>query len=73
MIPQISQIALGMVAIPALVLGFIVLGEGLIRRDFSVTVKNWIMNTGVMVLFLLIGLVLYSDLSKTGLLGRYLP
>jgi hypothetical protein len=31
------------------------------------------MNAGAAVIFLLIGLVLYSDLSKTSLLGRFLP
>jgi regulator of sigma E protease len=46
--------------------------EGAIRRDLSLRVKMWIMNAGAMVLFLLIGLVLYSDLSKTSLLGKYL-
>ena len=51
----------------------ILLGEGVIRRDFSLNVKNWIMNAGFCVLLLLIGLVLYSDLSKTSLLGKYLP
>jgi regulator of sigma E protease len=51
----------------------ILLGEGLLRRDFTIEVKTWIMNAGAMVLFLLIGLVLYSDLSKTSLLGRFLP
>jgi regulator of sigma E protease len=51
----------------------IILGETIIRRDFSLTVKAWIMNTGVVVLMLLIGVVVYSDLSKTSLLGRYLP
>jgi regulator of sigma E protease len=51
----------------------ILLGEGLIRRDFSVAVKTWVMNAGALVIFLLIGLVLYSDLSKTSLLGKYLP
>lgn len=51
----------------------ILLGEGILRRDFSVNVKNWIMNAGAAVLFLLIGLVLYSDLSKTSWLGKYLP
>jgi regulator of sigma E protease len=51
----------------------ILAGEGLIRRDFSVNVKAWLMNAGAMVLFLLIGLVLYSDLSKTSWLGKYLP
>jgi regulator of sigma E protease len=47
--------------------------ESVIRRDLSLRVKMWIMNAGAMVLFLLIGLVLYSDLSKTSLLGKYLP
>lgn len=51
----------------------ILAGEGLMRRDFSLNAKAWIMNAGAMVLFLLIGLVLYSDLSKTAWLGRYLP
>jgi len=51
----------------------ILAGEGLLRRDFTVEVKTWIMNAGAMVLFLLIGLVLYSDLSKTSLFGRFLP
>jgi regulator of sigma E protease len=51
----------------------ILLGEGLRRRDFSTTAKSWILNAGAMVLFLLIGLVLYSDLSKTSWLGKYLP
>jgi regulator of sigma E protease len=51
----------------------ILAGEGLLRRDFSLDVKAWIMNAGAAVIFLLIGLVLYSDLSKTSLLGKYLP
>ena len=51
----------------------ILVGEGAIRRDFSINVKNWIMNAGFCLLLLLIGLVLYSDLSKTSLLGKYLP
>jgi regulator of sigma E protease len=51
----------------------IIASEGLFRRDFSVTVKAWILNAGAMVLFLLIGLVLYSDLSKTPWLSKYLP
>jgi regulator of sigma E protease len=51
----------------------ILVGEGLLRRDFTMEVKTWIMNAGAMVLFLLIGLVLYSDLSKTSLFGRFLP
>ena len=51
----------------------ILLGEGLRRREFSAATKSWILNAGAMVLFLLIGLVLYSDLSKTSWLGKYLP
>jgi regulator of sigma E protease len=51
----------------------ILAGEGLRRRDFSAAAKSWILNAGAMVLFLLIGLVLYSDLSKTAWLGKYLP
>jgi regulator of sigma E protease len=51
----------------------ILAAESVRRRDLSLNAKTWIMNAGAMVLFLLIGLVLYSDLSKTSLLGRYLP
>ncbi|HWX25678.1 MAG TPA: RIP metalloprotease RseP [Vicinamibacteria bacterium] len=50
----------------------ILAGEGLLRRDFSTAAKTWIMNAGAMVLLALVALVLYSDLSKTSLLGRYL-
>jgi regulator of sigma E protease len=46
----------GHLAIPAV--------EGVARRDLSPTVKGWIMNAGAAVIFLLIGLVLYSDISK---------
>jgi len=51
----------------------ILVGEGLLRRDFSFGAKEWILKAGAMVLFALIGFVLYSDLSKTSWLGRYLP
>ncbi len=51
----------------------VLLFEGLLRRDFSLTVKTWIMNAGAMALFLLLGLVVYFDLSKTSILGKYLP
>ena len=51
----------------------IIAAESVARHDFSVNAKAWLMNAGAMVLFLLIGLVLYSDLSKTSLLGKYLP
>jgi regulator of sigma E protease len=47
--------------------------EGTIRRDLSLRVKTWIMNTGAAMLFALIALVLYADLSKTSWLGRFLP
>ncbi len=42
----------------------ILVGESAVRRDFSLGVKNWIMNAGALVLFLLIGFVLYSDITK---------
>ena len=51
----------------------ILAGEGLIRRNFSLTLKAWFMNAGFGVLLLLIAFVLYSDLSKTAWLGKYLP
>jgi regulator of sigma E protease len=51
----------------------ILAGEGLMRRNFSLTVKAWFMNAGFGVLLLLIVFVLYSDLSKTAWLGKYLP
>jgi regulator of sigma E protease len=38
--------------------------EGTARRDLSPNIKNWVMNAGAAVIFLLIGLVLYSDVSK---------
>jgi regulator of sigma E protease len=46
--------------------------EGAARRDLSPTVKGWIMNAGAAVIFLLIGLVLYSDISKMGFVQRLL-
>jgi regulator of sigma E protease len=51
----------------------ILAGEGLIRRDFSIAVKMWIMNAGVAVMLLLIGIAIYADLSKTSLFGKFLP
>jgi regulator of sigma E protease len=51
----------------------IIAGEGLLRRDLSLDAKAWIMNAGAIVLLCLIAVVLYSDLSKTSLLGKYLP
>jgi regulator of sigma E protease len=44
--------------------------EGVARRDMSPTVKGWIMNAGAAVIFLLIGVVLYSDISKMAFVQR---
>jgi regulator of sigma E protease len=44
--------------------------EGVARRDLSPTVKGWIMNAGAAVIFLLIGVVLYSDISKMAFVQR---
>jgi regulator of sigma E protease len=49
----------------------IIAAEGLIRRDLSLAVKGWIMNAGAAVIFLLIGLVLYSDISKMAIFSRF--
>jgi regulator of sigma E protease len=46
--------------------------EGTVRRDLSPVVKGWIMNAGAAVVFLLIGLVLYSDISKMSFVRRML-
>jgi len=46
--------------------------EGAARRDMSPLVKGWIMNAGAAVIFLLIGLVLLSDISKTPFVQRLL-
>ena len=47
--------------------------EGTARRDLSPNIKNWIMNAGAAVIFLLIGLVLYSDISKRSFVRGLLP
>ncbi len=47
--------------------------EGLIRRDLSLDMKARIANAGALVLLGLIVVVLYSDLSKTSALSKYLP
>ena len=44
--------------------------ESVARRDLSPTIKGWVMNAGAMVIFLLIGLVLYSDISKLSFVQR---
>ena len=46
--------------------------EGVARRDMSPLIKGWIMNAGAAVIFLLIGLVLYSDISKMPIVQRLL-
>jgi regulator of sigma E protease len=51
----------------------IIAGEAVMRRDLSLNAKAWLMNAGAIVLLCLIVVVLYSDLSKTKLLGKYLP
>jgi regulator of sigma E protease len=47
--------------------------EGVARRDLSPTVKSWVMNAGAAVIFLLIGLVLYSDISKLDIVQKLIP
>ena len=44
--------------------------EGVARRDLSPTIKGWVMNAGAAVIFLLIGVVLYSDISKMAFVQR---
>jgi regulator of sigma E protease len=51
----------------------IIATEAVVRHDLSMTAKIWIMNAGAAMIFLLIGFVLYSDLSKTSLFGKFLP
>jgi regulator of sigma E protease len=46
--------------------------EGVARRDMNPTVKSWIMNAGAAAIFLLIGVVLYSDISKLSFVQRLL-
>ncbi len=47
--------------------------ESTVRRNLSPNIKNWVMNAGAAVIFLLIGLVLYSDISKLSILKNLLP
>src|SRR5262245_10832007 len=42
----------------------ILVGESVVRHDFSLTVKTWIMNAGALVIFALIGFVLISGTGK---------
>lgn len=50
----------------------ILAGESVVRRDISPNAKAWIVNAGALLLFALIGLVLYSDVARTGIVGRLL-
>jgi regulator of sigma E protease len=50
----------------------VIAAEGVLRRDFSIAAKTWIMNAGAAVIFLLIFVVLYSDLSKFSFF-KFLP
>jgi regulator of sigma E protease len=47
--------------------------ESTVRRDLSPNIKNWVMNAGAAVIFLLIGLVLYSDISKLDFVRNLVP
>jgi regulator of sigma E protease len=47
--------------------------ESTARRDLSPNIKNWVMNAGAAVIFLLIGLVLYSDISKLEFVRNLIP
>ena len=46
--------------------------EGVVRRDLSPLLKGWIMNAGAAVIFLLVGLVVFSDISKMSFVQRLL-
>jgi regulator of sigma E protease len=47
--------------------------ESSVRRDLSPTLKMWVMNAGAAVIFLLIGLVIYSDISKLDVVRNLIP
>jgi regulator of sigma E protease len=51
----------------------IIAAEGIMRREMSLRLKTYMMNAGAVVVLFLIVVTLYSDLSKTSLLGKYLP
>jgi regulator of sigma E protease len=52
---------------------FIILMEGVARRDFSMQVKERILQVGFVLLLMLMVTVIYFDLSKIDAIGRYLP
>lgn len=51
----------------------IILVEGLARRDFSLQVKERVLQIGFVLLLLLMVTVIYMDLSKIESIGRFLP
>ena len=51
----------------------IILLEGLARRDFSLQMKERVLQVGFVLLLLLMVTVIYIDLSKIESVGRYLP
>jgi regulator of sigma E protease len=51
----------------------IILLEGLARRDFSLQVKERVLQVGFVLLLLLMVTVIYFDLSKIESVGRFLP
>ncbi len=52
---------------------FIIMMEGVARRDFSMQVKERILQAGFVLLLMLMATVIYFDLSKIDAIGRYLP
>ncbi|MFQ5790138.1 MAG: RIP metalloprotease RseP [Acidobacteriota bacterium] len=51
----------------------IIFVEGLARRDFSLRVKERILQVGLVLILLLMVTVIYIDLSKIESIGRFLP
>ena len=52
---------------------FIMAVEGLVRRDFSMKVKERLMMAGFVVLMLLMVTVIYNDLARLSLFDRLMP
>ena len=51
----------------------VIAAEGLAGRDFSLRVKERILQVGFVMLMLLMVTVIYVDLSKIESIGKYLP
>ena len=51
----------------------VIAAEGLAGRDFSLRVKERILQVGFVLLMMLMVTVIYVDLSKTETIGKYLP